>query len=61
MISFKQYCEGEASLNHTTTKQVSYKYAPSEYADSHGNIMANTNPVESEESRKKRKKKRFKR
>ena len=61
MITFKQYCESEASINHTTTKRVSYKYAPDDYADSYGNPIANTNHVESEESKKKRKKKIFKR
>jgi len=56
MKPFKKFIEDTASLNHTTTKQVSYRYTPKEDAHSTGNIEANIVGTESEENIKKKKK-----
>lgn len=53
MKSFKEYYSGLSSLNHTSTKNVSYKYSPTEYSNTTGNPTANT---ESEERVKRKKK-----
>lgn len=52
MKSFKRFYKivsDPASINNTTTKQVSYRYTPTDYANSNGNSLANTVGTESEE------------
>lgn len=56
MRSFKSFINlksDPSSLNNTTTKQVSYRYTPSDYANSTGNTLANITGSESEEKIKK--------
>jgi len=56
MIPFKSFINlktDTASLNNTTTKQVSYRFTPTDYANSTGNSLANITGSESEEKIKK--------
>lgn len=56
MKSFKKfYVQDPASINHTSTKQVSYRYTPQDYVDSYGNNLANIVGTESEEQNKRSK------
>ena len=56
-MTFKEYYSGLANINHTSTKNTSYKYSPREDDNNSGNSHANT---ESEEKAKRKKKmKRF--
>jgi len=56
MKSFKRFFRiigDPANINNTTTKQVSYRYTPQDYANSNGNSLANIVGSESEEKSKK--------
>jgi len=53
MKPFREYYTGLSNLNHTTTKNTSYRYSPTEDSNTRGNPSANT---ESEERIKRRKK-----
>jgi len=46
---FYKIVNDPASINNTTTKQVSYRYTPTDYANSNGNSLANAVGTESEE------------